>query len=230
MLVFVFPGQTTEQWFATGQPELLASAEGLTALMTWSDYAALTKNLTGLAASGAHRAFQPSPTGARFAINFVLGGKNRALAIDGSDDAGYRFYADTNGDGRLTDDEMLPMTRVAGRYIVRFQSSATESLNGVTETYPVEMTFTIDTAIPPGETAHLFRSFAAQGHDGSARKRVLAVGARRSSSRSSGTGRHLWTSRRARWCSICVVAASTCSTPGRLTDSWSVTGRSRSRM
>jgi thiol-disulfide isomerase/thioredoxin len=152
MLVFTPADQTTEQWFATGQPELLASAEGLTPLMTWSDYAALTKNLTG--PRQVVLAERPALSErARFAVNFVLGGKNRALAVDGSDDLGYRFYADTNGDGRLTDDEMLPMTRVAGKYTVRFQSSVTESLNGVTETYPVEMTFTIDTAIPPGGTA-----------------------------------------------------------------------------
>jgi thiol-disulfide isomerase/thioredoxin len=90
---------------------------------------------------------------ARFGVNFVLAGKNRALAVDGSDDAGYRFYADTNGDGKLTDDEMLPMMKVAGKYTVRFQSSVTESFSAVTETYPVEMTFTIDMAIPPGQTA-----------------------------------------------------------------------------
>ena len=111
MLVFTLADQTTEQWFATGQPELLASAEGLTPLMTWSDYAALTKNLTG--PRQVVLAERPALSErARFAVNFVLGGKNRALAVDGGDDLGYRFYADTNGDGRLTDDEMLPMISV----------------------------------------------------------------------------------------------------------------------
>ena len=150
-LAFALAGQTTEQWFATGQPQLLTSAEGLIPLMAWSEYAALAKNLTG----PRQVALTERPAlseRARFGVNFVLGGKNRALAVDGSDDAGYRFYGDTNGDGKLTDDEMLPMTRVAGKYTVRFQSSVTESVSGVTETYPVEMTFTIDTAIPPGQT------------------------------------------------------------------------------
>ena len=151
MLAFVLAGQATEQWFATGQPELLASDEGLIPLMTWSDYAALAKNLTGprMVVIAERPALSER---ARFGVNFVLGGKNRGLAVDGSDEAGYRFYGDTNGDGRLTDDEMLAMTRVAGKDTVRFQSSVTESLSGVTETYPVEMTFTIDTAIPPGQT------------------------------------------------------------------------------
>jgi thiol-disulfide isomerase/thioredoxin len=150
-LAFVPVGQSTEQWFPTGQPELLASAEGLIALMTWPDYAALARNLTG-----PRQVVLTERPGlserARFGVNFVLGGKNRALAVDGSDDSGYRFYGDTNGDGRLTADEMLPMTKVDGKYTVRFQSRLTESLNGVTETYPVEMTFTMDTAIPPGQT------------------------------------------------------------------------------
>ena len=151
MLAIALATQTTEQWFATGQPQLLTSNEGLIPLMTWSDYAALAKNLTGprQVVLTERPAFSER---ARFGVNFVLGGKNRSLAVDGSDDAGYRFYGDTNGDGKLTSDEMLPMTRVAGKYTVRFQSSVTETLNGVTETYPVEMTFTIDTAIPPGGT------------------------------------------------------------------------------
>ena len=151
MLASALAGQATEHWYPTGEPELLASAEALIPLMTWSEYAALAKNLTGprMVVIAERPALSE---GARFGVNFVLGGRNRGLAVDGSDETGYRFYGDTDGDGRLTDDEMLPMTRVAGKYTVRFQSSVTESLNGVTETYPVEMTFTLDTAIPPGQT------------------------------------------------------------------------------
>lgn len=150
-LVFALAGQTTEQWFATGKPQLVTSEEGLIPLMAWSEYAALARNLTGprQVVLTERPAFSER---ARFGVNVVLGGKNRALAVDGSDEAGYRFYADTNGDSRLTDDEMLPMTRVAGKYTVGFHSSVTESGSGAAETYPVEMAFTVDTAIPPGGT------------------------------------------------------------------------------
>src|SRR5262249_51372990 len=151
MLAVTLSGQVNEQWFGTGQPQLLTSDEALIPLMTWSDYAALAKNLTG--PRQVVLTERPSLSErARFGVNFVLGGKNRPLAVDGSDEAGWRFYADTNGDGKLTVDEMLPMERVSGKYTVGFHSSVTESLSGVTEIYPVEMTFTIDTAIPPGET------------------------------------------------------------------------------
>jgi thiol-disulfide isomerase/thioredoxin len=143
--------QSTEHWFPTGQPQLLTSDEGLIQLMSWPDYAALAKNLTG-PRQVVLTERPPLSDQARFGVNFVLGGRNRALAVDGTAVAGYRFYGDTNGDGKLTDDEMLPMTLVAGKYAVRFQSTLTEAVNGATETYPVEITFTLDTAIPPGQT------------------------------------------------------------------------------
>jgi hypothetical protein len=47
MLALLCSGQVTEQWFGTGPPQLLTSAEAMIPLMTWSDYAALAKNLTG---------------------------------------------------------------------------------------------------------------------------------------------------------------------------------------
>src|SRR6185436_7385252 len=108
MLVLALSGQPTEQWFGTGQPELLTSNEGLIPLMTWPDYAALAKQLTGPRQVVLTERPDLSER-ARFGVNFVLGGKNRALGVDGSDEAGWRFYADTNGDGKLTDNEMLPM-------------------------------------------------------------------------------------------------------------------------
>src|SRR5215471_3721357 len=141
MLAVAAAGQVTEQWFVTGQPQLLTSDVGLIPLMTWSDYSALAKNLTGPKQVVLTQRPDLSER-ARFGVNFVLGGKNRALAVDGSDEAGWRFYADTNGDGKLTIDEMLPMERVSGKYTVGFRSTVTESRSGVTETYPVEMTFT----------------------------------------------------------------------------------------
>jgi peroxiredoxin len=151
MLALAFSGQPTEQWFGTGQPQLLTSDEGLIPLMTWSDYAALAKNLTGPRQVVLTERPALSER-ARFGVNFVLGGRNRALAVDGSDDEGWRFYGDVNGDGKLTADEMLPMARVSGRYTVEFHSTLTETFNGVTETYPVELTFTKDTALAPGGT------------------------------------------------------------------------------
>jgi len=147
----LLPGQTTEQWFPTGQSELVASDVGLIPLMTWSDYAALAANLRG----PRQIVLSERPTlseQARFGVNFVLSGKNRSLAVVGSDEAGYRFYADVDGNGKLTADEMLPMTRVAGKWMATFHSSVAETLAGVSETYPVDMTFTIGTAIPPGQT------------------------------------------------------------------------------
>jgi len=151
MLALTLSGQLTEQWFGTGQPQLLTSNEALIPLMTWSDYAALAKNLRGPRRVVLTERPALSER-ARFGVNFVLGGKNRALAVDGSDDVGWRFYGDMNGDGKLTADEMLPMARVSGEYTVGFHSTLTETLSGVTETYPIEMTFTMDTAIPPGGT------------------------------------------------------------------------------
>jgi thiol-disulfide isomerase/thioredoxin len=52
----------------------------------------------------------------------------------------------------LAADEMLQMTQVAGKFGARFHSTITEDSGGLRETYPVEMTFTLDTAIPPGGT------------------------------------------------------------------------------
>ena len=144
-------GQTAERWFPTGQSELVASDVGLIPLMTWSDYAALAANLRGPRQIVLSER-PPLSEQARFGVNFVLGGKNRSLAVDGSDEAGYRFYADADGNGKLTDDEMLPMTRVAGKWTATFHSNVTETLADVSETYPVAMTFTIDTAIPPGQS------------------------------------------------------------------------------
>jgi thiol-disulfide isomerase/thioredoxin len=153
LLTVGVPSQSTEQWFPTGVPEL-TSDEGLIALMTWSDYSELAKSLTGPRQVVLVER-PPLSERARFGVNFVLGGRNRALAVDGSDEAGYRFYGDTNADGRLTADEMLPMPKVDGKFTVRFQSTVSETLNGVTETYPVDMTFTMDTAIPPGQTERI---------------------------------------------------------------------------
>jgi hypothetical protein len=68
MLAFALAGQATEQWFATGQPELLASAEGLTPLMAWS--AALAKNLNGPRQVVLSERPALSER-ARFAVNFV---------------------------------------------------------------------------------------------------------------------------------------------------------------
>ena len=149
-LTFV-TGQTREQWFPTGPPELLASDVATIPLMTWADYAALTENLRGprQVVLGAR---PPLSELARFGVNFVLAGKNRGLAIDGSEAVGYRFYADVDGNGKLTDDEMLPMTRVAGKWTATFHSSVTETVAGESETYPVDITFTKDTAILPGQT------------------------------------------------------------------------------
>jgi thiol-disulfide isomerase/thioredoxin len=143
--------QSAEQWFPAGQPELLASHEALIPLMTWSEYAALAANLRGPRQVVLSER-PPLSDRARFGVNFVLGGRNRSLAVDGSDEAGYRFYADIDGNGRLTDDEMLPMTRVAGNFTARFNTNVTETVGSVSEAYPVEMTFTIGTAIPPGAT------------------------------------------------------------------------------
>ena len=144
-------GQTTEQWFPTGQSALLASDVSLIPLMTWSEYAALAANLRGPRQIVLSER-PPLSESARFGVNFVLGGRNRGFAVDGSDEAGYRFYADVDGNGKLTDDEMLRMTRVAGKYTATFHSNVTETSGGVVETYPIDMTFTIDTAIPPGKT------------------------------------------------------------------------------
>lgn len=150
VLAFAIRIQSPEQWFPTGRPELTPD-EDLIALMTWTDYAALARNLTGPRQIVLTERPALSDR-ARFGVNFVLGGKNRALAVDGSDETGYQFFGDTNGDGKLTTGEMLPMTKVDGKFTVRFQSSIAESLNGVTETYPVDMTFTMDRAVPPGQT------------------------------------------------------------------------------
>jgi thiol-disulfide isomerase/thioredoxin len=152
--VFAFTlvaGQSPEQWFPTGQPELLASGEALIPLMTWSEYATLAANLKGPRQVVLSER-PPLSDRARFGVNFVLGGRNRGLAVDGSDEAGYRFYADVDGNGKLTGDEMLPMARVAGKYTATFHSNVTETVAGVSETYPVAITFTTDTAIPPGQT------------------------------------------------------------------------------
>jgi thiol-disulfide isomerase/thioredoxin len=144
-------GQSAEEWFATGQSELLASNQALIPLMTWSEYAALAANLRGPGQIVLSER-PPLSDRARFGVNFVLGGRNRGLAVDGSDEAGYRFYADIDGNGKLTNDEMLPMRRVSGKYTATFHSNVTETVDGVSVTYPVDMTFTLDTAIPPGQT------------------------------------------------------------------------------
>src|SRR5262249_42282896 len=142
---------TPEQWFATGPPELLSSNVALTPLMTWSEYTALAGNLRG-------PRFVPLTErpalseNARFAFNFVLGGKNRTLAVDGTREAGYRLYLDIDGDGTFTAGEALTMTQVAGRFSATFHAELTDTSSGSAETYPVEMTFALDTAIPPGET------------------------------------------------------------------------------
>jgi len=112
------PSQSTEQWFPTGVPEL-TSDEGLIALMTWSDYSELAKSLTGPRQVVLIER-PPSSERARFGVNFVLGGRNRALAVDGSDEAGYRFYGDTNADGN--GDGAIDM----GDYIVWRKQMATD--------------------------------------------------------------------------------------------------------
>jgi len=147
----VVAGQSTEQWFPTAQPELLASDVSLIPLITWADYATLAANLRGPRQVTLSERPRLSER-ARFGLNFVLGGKNRGFAVDGSDEAGYRLYLDIDGNGKLTDDEMLPMTRVAGKFAATFHSNVSEMSGGALETYPVDMTFTIDTAIPPGKT------------------------------------------------------------------------------
>ncbi len=142
--------QTAEQWYPTGDPELIASDVGLIRLMTWADYAALAANLRGPRLVVLTER-PPLSEAARFGVNFSFGGKNRSVAVDGSDETGYRFYADVDGNGKLTSDEMLTMVRTAGKWTARFHADVSETLTNVTETYPVEMTFTVDTAIPDGE-------------------------------------------------------------------------------
>jgi len=141
-----------ERWFATGPPELLTSNVALTPLVTWNEYTALAGNLRG-------PRFVPVTErpalseNARFAFNFVLGGKNRTLAVDGTPEAGYRLYLDVDGDGKLTVAEARTMTQVAGKFSAAFHAELTDSASGSPETYPVEMTFSLDTAIPPEGTA-----------------------------------------------------------------------------
>jgi hypothetical protein len=137
--------QDSERWFVTGAPELLAANASLTPLMTWEDYAAMVAQLRAprFVPLIEHPALSER---ARFAMNFVLGGKNRTLAIDGSPEQGYRLYLDIDGNGKLTDGSAA---HDAGcrKFTASFHQDVTDTSGGSPETYPVEMTFTLDTAI-----------------------------------------------------------------------------------
>jgi peroxiredoxin len=143
--------QDSERWFVTGVPELLDANVSLTPLMTWEDYTAMVAQLR--APRFVPLSERPALSErARYAMNFVLAGKNRSLAVDGSPEQGYRLYLDIDGNGKLTDAEAQPMNQVAGKFTGSFHQQVTDISSGSPESYAVEMTFALDTAIPPGGT------------------------------------------------------------------------------
>lgn len=144
--------QSAERWFATGAPELVTANVALTPLLDWAEYAKLTGNLKGPRFVPLTER-PPLSDNARFAVNFVLGGQNRALAIDGSPAAGHTLYLDLDGDGKLTGAESMPMKQTAGKFTATYHADLTDASSGSPDTYPVDMTFALDTAVLPGGTA-----------------------------------------------------------------------------
>ncbi len=118
--------------------------------MTEADYLTHVKQLAG---SSVFVPMTKKPDGlspqARFGVNFVLGGRNRAWILDGDDAHGYIFYADINGNGDLGDDPPYRFELKDGKYSLRLQLAA-KSEDGA-KTYPVIMKIVIDRIAPPGK-------------------------------------------------------------------------------
>jgi hypothetical protein len=135
----------------TGEAELIETGgAGANFAMTEADYLAMMKQLSG---SSALVPITNKPNGlspqARFGINFVLGGLNRAWILDGDDALGYVLYADINANGDLGDDPPHKFELTDGRYSLRLRLLA-KSEEG-TETYPVIIKIVIDRVAPPGK-------------------------------------------------------------------------------
>jgi len=135
----------------TGEAELIETGgTGTNFAMTEEDYSALMKQLAG---SPVFVPMTKKPKDlslqARFGVNFVLGGLNRAWILDGDDVHGYVLYADINANGDLGDDPPHRFNVINGRYSLRLQLTA-KSKDGE-ETYPVTMMIVIDRVAPPGK-------------------------------------------------------------------------------
>ncbi len=136
----------------TGNAELIETGgTGTNFAMTEADYLTLMKQLAG---SPVFVPMTKKPDGlspqARFGVNFVLEGRNRAWILDGDDAHGYIFYADINANGDLGDDPPYRFELIDGNYSLRLQLPA-KSKDGA-ETYPVIMKIVIDRIEPPGKT------------------------------------------------------------------------------
>ncbi|MGA2531770.1 MAG: TlpA disulfide reductase family protein [Candidatus Aminicenantales bacterium] len=135
----------------TGNIELIETGgAGTNFAMTEADYLMLVKQFPS---SPVFVPMTKKPDGlsprARFGVNFVLEGRNRAWILDGDDANGYIFYADINANGDLSDDPGYKFEFVDGKYSLRLQLLA-RAKDGV-ETYPVIMKLVVDRAVPPGK-------------------------------------------------------------------------------
>lgn len=142
--VSVAQAQPRTLWFSTSAPELVEPADPAAPgqpLLSRAEYDAFVARAgTGRVIPIVRHPDALSPA-AGFGINFVVGGKNRGFAVDGSDATGYVLYADVNGDGNLADDKPLRLERRERYYTTLVRSSVVDTSNGETATYPVEIRF-----------------------------------------------------------------------------------------
>lgn len=78
-----------------------------------------------------------------YGINFVFGELNRGFAVFGTPQAGYRLYADVDGDGSLADEEGRRLEESDGRYSVAFETRDTGQAKGRPVEFPVKSRFVI---------------------------------------------------------------------------------------
>ena len=143
-LANVAQAQPRTLWFSTSAPELVEPADPAAPgqpLLSRAEYDAFVARVGTDRVIPIVRHPDALSPAAGFGINFVVGGKNRGFAIDGSDATGYVLYADVNGNGNLADDKPLRLERREGYYTTLVRSSVVDTSNGETTTYPVEIRF-----------------------------------------------------------------------------------------
>ncbi|RFF27904.1 peroxiredoxin [Wenzhouxiangella sp. 15190] len=135
------------QVFETSKPELIPQPDWAPYLLSEEQYSEFAQAVGGADDTVAVDELpQTDAPLVGYGINFVFGELNRGFAVFGTPQAGYRLYADVDGDGSLADEEGWRLEGADGRYSVAFETQDTGQADGKPVEFPVKSRFVIFSA------------------------------------------------------------------------------------
>ena len=130
--------------FETSEPELIPQADWAPGLLSREQYADFAEDARG---QDHMVVIDEDPQTAQplvgYGMNFVFGGLNRGFAVFGTEEAGYRLYADVDADGSLADEEGWSLTREDNRYVHPFETMDEGQSEGRPVAFPIKSQFVI---------------------------------------------------------------------------------------